>query len=210
MDSTDSRGPSARERRAARLEGRFTVPVIVAALAAVPATFLSMLDGAPGLVGEVVNWASLAVLVAETVVLFVVTDHRIAWLRRHAATVGLTAIAVPAVVYAVAPAQALRLLTVLRGLGALRILRVNRIVRAGRILRRRGGFDGRAGAFVTVVLTVLAAAFAALVLADPTSTTRVVLDAAYERFGALVVVAAGVIVAAATFVVVRFRLEPDD
>ena len=204
--------PTTREARAERLEDRFTTPVVVAALAAVPATFLSMLEGAAGVVGEVVNWASLAVFLVEAVVLFFVTDHRMAWLRRHAAVVALTAIAVPAVVYAVAPVQALRLLAVVRGVGALRIIRVNRILRAGRVVRRRAGIGGRLATGVTIGVTVLAAVFAALVLADPTSTTRAVLDAAYARLGVAVVVAAGAIVGAATYVVVRFRDadEPDE
>lgn len=203
----EQREPSTRETRARRLEERFGLPVIVAALASVPATFLSMLEGMPAAVGEAVNWASLGVLVSETVVLFVVTDHRGSWLRRHAPVVALTVVAVPAVVYAVAPVQALRLLGVLRGVGALRILRVGRIVRAGRVLRRRAGLDGRLAAGLTIVLTLLAAVFAALVLADPTSTTRAVLDAAYARFGGALVVAAGAIVAVATYVVVRFRVD---
>lgn len=72
--------PAAAPDRAASLESRFAGPVVVAALASVPATFLTMLEGPAGQVGAVVNWASLAVLTAESLVLVLLASDRLEWI----------------------------------------------------------------------------------------------------------------------------------
>lgn len=190
---------------AARAEERFTVPVIVAALAAVPATFLTMAEGRLELVGNVVNYLSLAVFAAETVVLFFLAGDRFQWLRDHKLPVAVTLVTVPAVVFALGPVQLLRLLRFVRVLGALRILRVGRIMRAGRILRERAGLEGWAWKATIGGLSVLAAAFVALTLADPSSESRQVLLGTLQRFGVPVIILAGLVLAGATFVVVRHR-----
>lgn len=197
--STDSRDA------AARAEERFTVPVIVAALASVPATFLTMADGRAELVGNAINYLSLAVFAAETVVLFFLAGDRVRWLHDHKLPVGVTLVTVPAVLFALGPVQVLRLLRFVRVLGALRILRVGRILRAGRILRERAGLEGWAWKATIGSLSVLAAAFVALTLADPSSESRQVLAGTLQRFGAPAIVVAGVVLAGATYVVVRNR-----
>jgi hypothetical protein len=194
---------STRERR---WEERFAVPVLVAALASVPAVFLTLLDGGLETVGNVVNWASGAVLVAETVVLFAVSDRKGSWLREHVWLVLLTVAVVVAVVLAIGPVQLLRLLRVF---GALRIVRAGRIVKAARILRRRAGLTGWWTRVAAVGAGVLVAAFVAVVLADPTSRTRQLLEQWVGDVDGLVLVVlallAGALLAGATYVVMRQR-----
>lgn len=188
-------------------EERLAYPVLVAALASVPAVFLTLLDDPYSTVGSVVNWASGAVLVAETLVLFLVSSDRRAWVRRHAWLLMLTAGVVVAVLLAVGPLQLLRLLRVF---GALRLIRVGRIVRAAKILREHAGLTGWWARALTFLAGLLVAGFVVVVLADPTSTSRELLE---QIVGgsvggpALVVVAlvAGALLAGATWVVVRQR-----
>jgi CsoR family transcriptional regulator, copper-sensing transcriptional repressor len=188
--------------RADRWAERLSVPVLVAALASIPATFLTLLDGGYAVAGSTLNAVSGAVLVAETVVLLAVAEDRRAWLRTNRWLVALAVAVVLAVVFAVGPVQLLRLVRVV---GALRIVRVRRIVSAGRIIRERHGVDRRWGGVLTGVLTLAAAAFVTVVLADPTSQSRQLLDGVAGRFGALGVALAGAIVAVATYVVLTAR-----
>ena len=194
---------STRERE---WEERFAVPVLVAALASVPAVFLTLLDGAAEAVGNVVNWASGAVLVAETVVLFAVSERKWSWLKGHVWLVLLTVAVVIAVVLAIGPVQLLRLLRVF---GALRIVRAGRIVKAARIMRRRAGLTGRWTKIASAGAGVLVAAFVAVVLADPTSRSRQLLEQWVGDLDgpALVVLVllAGALLAVATYVVMRQR-----
>lgn len=205
----DSGTTTSRDRdRAEELEGRFTVPVILAALASVPAMFLTALEGRPGQVGTAINYATLAVFVAEAVVLFALAGDRRRWLRDHWLLTGVALATVPAVVFAVGPVQVLRLI---RFVGALRVLRVRRIFKAGRILRERAGVSGRLSTALAVAVTVLAAAFVAIVLSDPTGQTRRLLDQsvvpAVQRLGVLPTIVAGLLLAGATVVVWRARRQ---
>lgn len=188
--------------RTETLEQRFAVPVILAALAAVPAMFLTSMEGAPAVAGNVVNYVSLAVLTAESLVLFILAGDRRQWLREHKFMVLVALGTIPAVVLAVGPVQVLRLV---RFIGALRVLRVRRIIRAGRILRRRAGLTGPVGTAVVVVATLLSAGFVASVLADPTSYSRQFLERTVGSVGTVPVIIAGAILAGATVVVWRAR-----
>jgi CsoR family transcriptional regulator, copper-sensing transcriptional repressor len=187
-----------RDARAARVAERLSVPVLVAALASIPATFLTLLDGAYQTAGTALNGASGVVLVAETVVLLAVAEDKRAWLRRNRWLVALAVAIVPAVLFAVGPVQLLR---VLRVAGALRILRVRRILKAGRILRTRHGFTSGWERVVTFVITLVTAAFVAIVLADPTSRSRELLDVAAGRLGVAGILVAGLLLGIATYVV---------
>lgn len=198
-----------REDRASRMEERFTWPVVIAAVASVPAMFLTTLEGAPEQIGSAINLVTLAVFVAETLVLLALTPDRWNWVRRHRFVVGITLLTIPAVVFAVGPVQILRLLRAVRVIGALRILRVRRIFKAGRILRERAGLTGWAWRATFLVLSLAAAGFVAFILADPTSTSRQAIDATVGRFGFLVVPLAGAILAGATYVVAR-SVRSDD
>lgn len=205
--TADTAGAEPARDRADDIAERFTVPVVLAALAAVPAMFLTALEGRPAQAGTVINYASLAVLTAEAVVLFVLAGDRRRWLRKHAWLVAVALATIPAVVFAVGPVQVLRLI---RFVGALRVLRVRRILRAGRILRSRAGLTGPVGTAVAVVGTLLAAAFVAIVLSDPTSNTRRFVEGTLDRFGVLPTLLAGLLVGAATVVVWRSRRDSSE
>lgn len=196
-------GRRSRHDRATQMEQRFTWPVVIAAVASVPAMFLTTMEGAAEQVGSAINVATLAVFIAETVVLLALTPDRWAWVKRHRYVVAVTIVSIPAVIFAVGPVQILRLLRAVRVIGALRILRVRRIVKAGRILRERAGLTGWAWRATFLVLSVASAVFVAFVLADPTSTTRRAIDATVGRFGILVTLLAGAILGGATYVVAR-------
>lgn len=182
-------------------EERLAVPVLLAALVSVPAVFLTLLDDPYGTVGTWVNWVTGAVLVGETAVLFYVSGDKRRWVTQHAWLIALTVVVVVGVVLAIGPVQILRLLRIV---GALRLVRAGRIVKAGRILRERMGFSGRWAAIPSVLASLLVAVFVAVVLADPTSTTRTLLE---DRTGEAGVVVAGVVaallLAVATFLVIR-------
>ncbi|MBS3940553.1 MAG: hypothetical protein KG028_06295 [Actinobacteria bacterium] len=200
----DTTATADRGERADRLAARLAVPVLVAALASIPATFLTLLDGAWAATGSALNLVSGGVLIAEAVVLFLLAGDKRAWLRRNRWLAGLAVLMVPAVVFAVGPVQLLRLL---RLVGALRIIRVRRILKAGRIIRERHALDHRWSNAVTWGLTLLAAGFVAVVLADPSSTSRAWLDQVTARLGILGVLVAGLVVGVATYVVRTNRRE---
>lgn len=179
----------------------------MAALASVPAVFLTLFDGVFETVGTVVNQVSGLVLITETVVLAVLARDKRAWLTQHKWLLGLTAVLVPAVVFAVGPVQLLRLV---RLYGALRFLRFRRIITAARILRERAGLTGWKARSLAAAAGFLVAGFAAAVLADPTSPSRQLLRGALERLGGtplfvVAVVTAGALLAVATWIVARSR-----
>lgn len=193
---------SAVQDRESPLARRLALAVIIAAVASVPATFLTALDGPASQAGHVINYLSLAVLMGESVILLVMARDRRRWLQENRFLVTTALICVPAVVFAVGPAQILRLL---RFVGALRLLRVRRIFRAGRIVRDRLGLTDWRGRVASTALSVVAAVFVAIVLADPTSRSRQFLDGNLDRFGVPAVGLAGLVLGGATFVVVRYR-----
>jgi CsoR family transcriptional regulator, copper-sensing transcriptional repressor len=192
--------------REERWQSRLAVPVLVAALASIPAMFLSIAEGVWGTTGRVVDFASGAVLVAEAVILFVVAENRRAWVRGHLGLIALTVLVVVAVVFAVGPVQVLRLL---RTIGALRILRAGRIVKAARAVRGRLGFTGSFSHVFSVAAGLLVAVFVGVVLADPTSASRSLLEGVIGEVSTPTVVVssvvAGVLLGVATFLLARDR-----
>jgi hypothetical protein len=191
--------------RAAVAERRFAGAVVLAAIASVPATLLTLTDGAAATAGHLVNALTLLVFLAEAVVLFALADDRRLWLRRHRLLIGITIATIPAVLLALGPVQVLRVLRVLRVVGGLRILRVRRVLKAARVLRSRAGLRGPAWRLTSGALTLAGAAVVGLVLSDPTSTTRQLLDSSLSRFGPLPVLLAGATAAVATYVLARQR-----
>lgn len=180
------------------LQQRLAAPVLVAALASVPAVFLTLLDDPARTAGVVINTLSGAVLIAETVVLFALADDKLGWLKRNRWLVGLSAIVIPAVLFAAGPLQLLR---VVRAVGALRIVRVGRILKAGRLMRERAGLNSTWQRIVGAAVGLLVALFVAVVLSDPTSHTRQLLDGAVRHVGMTGVLLAGVVLGLATYVV---------
>ena len=200
MAGTEASG--ARDRRIERLESRLTIPVIVAAMVSVPAVFLARLEGPVARAGEVLNWASLVILTGESAVLFLLAGDRIAWLRTHRWVVSIAIITVPAVVLSIGPVQVLRLVRVLT---ALQVLRAARILRAGEALRRRMGLRGVLGNVLIVGVSLLAAGFVAVVLADPTSRARMLLREPPGGFMLAAILVAAAILAVATVLVLVNR-----
>ncbi|RFU21242.1 hypothetical protein [Geodermatophilus marinus] len=189
--------------REQRWQDRLALPVLVAALASVPAMFLSIAEGVWGTAGRVVDVASGVVLVAETVVLFAVTGDRRAWIRGHLGLIGMTLLVVLAVVFALGPVQVLRLA---RTVGALRVLRAGRIVKAARAVRQRTGWTGPFSHVFAVAAGLLVAVFVGVVLADPTSQTRLLLERWVDLgIPAVVVlsVVAGLLLGGATWLLAR-------
>lgn len=189
---------------AALWERRLAVPVLLAAVVSVPAVFLTTVDGAVGTAGMLLNYASGVVLVGEAVVLMLVARDTRRWLADNKVIVAVAVATVPAVFLALGPVQLLRLV---RFVGALRVLRAGRIMKAGRILRERADLEGPVRNAIAIGVTVLAATFVALVLADPSSTSRQLIADVLGRFGIAPIALAAVILAVATFVVLRYRNE---
>lgn len=182
-------------------EERLALPVIIAALASVPAIFLTLLDAPYETVGNAVNWLSGAVLVAETVVLFAVSRDKADWVRRHKWLLLLTVVVILGVALAIGPVQLLRLLRVV---GALRLVRAGRILKAARIARDKLGLTGRWSKVSSVGAALLVAVFVGAVLADPTSRSRQLMDEWLGGTSQVVLsVVAGLVLAVATFLVVR-------
>lgn len=197
----------ARDSRADRIEKRLAVPVIIAAGATVPAVFLSVVaEGTAARAGTVLNWASLMVLTAESVLLFLLTGHRLAWIWRHRWTLGILAVAVPAMIFLAVPAQAIRFIVwAVRFFGTLRILRAGRIIKAGRVVARRIGWDGKRRYVPVFIGSVLAAIFVAVVLSDPSSRARTLLDRLDAWPRALLGLLAAAVLAVVTPTVIRNR-----
>lgn len=190
--------------REERWQERLAVPVLVAALASIPAMFLTVAEGALGTAGHVIDIVSGLVLVAETVILLVVAENKRAWLRGHLGLVALTVAVVVAIVFALGPVQILRLV---RTVGALRILRAGRIVKAARSVSNRMGFSGRLAHLAAAGAGVLVAVFVGVVLADPTSRSRDLLTAVLGDIGTPLIVAlsavAGIVLGVATYLLAR-------
>lgn len=211
-DHGDHASSGAEERRdvpdgPAEWQDRLAVPVLIAALASIPAVFLTLFDGAVEVTGNIINTLSGIVLVAEAVVLFAVSEQRWQWVKDNRWLVLLALAMVPAVVFAVGPVQLLRLL---RTVGALRIIRARRIFSAGRVLRRRAGLDGRWHKVTTFGVSLLVAGFVAVVLADPTSESRQFVDQVLDAIGPGGALVAGLLLAVATFVVVRYQAQEEE
>lgn len=190
--------------REERWQQRLALPVLVAALASIPAMFLTVAEGVWGTTGHVIDIASGAVLVAETLILFAVAESKRDWIRGHLGLVALTVAVIVAIVFALGPVQVLRLI---RTVGALRILRAGRIVKAGRSLARRLGFTGRFAQLLAAGAGVLVAIFVGVVLADPTSRSHDLLSRVLGDLSTPVVVVlsavAGVILGIATYLLAR-------
>lgn len=189
------------QARQQRWEDRLAWPVLIAALASVPAVFLTLLGEPLSSWGVVASAVAGVVLMIEPVVLFAVSADKRAWLRRNWWLVLLAVLIVLSVVFALGPFQVFRLL---RAIGALRVLRVRRIMTAGRILGRRAARGSVR--WPAVVASVLVAVFVGVVLADPTSTARgLLVQLLPEGWMVPIAVLAGLVLAGATFVVVRSR-----
>lgn len=211
-------GSAPRRDRAAELEERFSLPVIVAAIASIPAVFLSMMDGAAQVVGNVVNYATLAVFAAEFLTLLWAAEDKRRWVREHKFVILVLLAAIPAVILFVGAVQALRLGHLItrflagithflssathamagatRFLTGLKIARLRSLFRAFRKLRERTGLRGWRWTAVRSAFAVLGLIAVGMVLADRESATRQFLDDFVGAYGVAGLVGSGLVVAA--------------
>lgn len=213
-------GAAPERDRSAELEQRFSLPVIIAAIASIPAVFLSMMDGTAQTVGNVINYTTLAVFAAEFLTLLWAAEDKRRWVREHKFVILVLLAAIPAVILFVGAVQALRLGHLItrflsgithvvsgathfltgatRFVTGLKIAQLRRLFRAFCKLRERTGLRGWRwnavrGGFVVVGLVGLG-----LVLADPDSDTRQFLDDLVGAYGVAVLV--GLVLAVAALV----------
>lgn len=152
------------------IERRLALPVMVCALFSVPAIFLELWgEGTWAWIGNRVNWLAGLVLWAEWILLIALAENKREWLRANRWSTFVAALTVPAVIFALGPAQVLRLTRVA---GTLRLVRVSRIIEAGGVLRRRMGVQGFGGKVTLGATFALSGVFALTILADPDSATR--------------------------------------
>ncbi len=189
----------AAQQRAEQLEEALHIPVLIAAAISVPGVFLSALDGPAGIAGTVVNWLSMLVLTGESVLLFLASPDRLRWLRDHWWIVAVTLVSIPAVVFAIGPAQVLRLVRVV---AAVQVLKVGRLLKVARVVLRRGVRFGRLREVLAGVTVLLAVVLVLVLLANPDTAVRRVWEVGLQHWGwgpllgALVLVAVAVTAAA--------------
>lgn len=140
--------------RAERIERRFEVPVLVAALLVVPviAVEQSSLDEPWPTIAGIANWMIWLAFLAEVVVMLAVVPDRSRWLREHPLEVAIVVLTPP---FLPPSLQALRVF---------RLLRLLRLVIVVRYARRLFTLDGVRYAALLALLTALGggAAFAAV------------------------------------------------
>ncbi|MGC0249237.1 hypothetical protein [Pseudactinotalea sp. Z1748] len=175
-------------------------PVLIAAVASVPAVFLTLLDEPFEMVGHVGLWLATVVLVVETVLFFFLSPRKIAWVRRNWWLIGLTFAAVLAVVFSIGPMQLFRLG---RSVGALRVMRGKQVAKAGESLAKKGQSRWRQ-LLGKVLATVVVGAFVVLALAVPESEARSTLEDFVGEDGVPVAAAAaGVLTMTVMYFLVR-------
>lgn len=190
-------GSAPRRDRAAELEERFSLPVIIAAIASIPAVFLSMMDGAAQVTGNLINYATLAVFAAEFVTLLWAAEDKRRWVREHKLVILVLVAAIPAVILFVGAVQVLRLGHLLtRFLTGLKIARLRQLFRAFRKLREKTGLCGWRWNAVRGGFAVLGLVALGMVLADRESATRQFLDDFVGAYGVGALVGSGLAVAA--------------
>ena len=155
-----------------RWETRLAWPVLIAAVISVPAVFLTLLDEPFELIGHVGLYLATAVLVFETVVLFLVSPKKIAWVLRNWWLIGLTIATILAVIFSIGPMQLFR---TVRSVGALRVLKAKQVAKAGESLANKGNKRWRRW-FGQILATVVVGTFVVLALAVPESEARTTLE----------------------------------
>lgn len=183
-----------------RWERRFFWPVVLAALASIPAAFLTMMEGRAAVAGTVLNGISLFVFTAEAIVLMVLAEDKWRWIREQWFLVSVAVLTLIAVLFSLGPVQLLRFV---RLVGALRIIRVGRIFKAGRILYARSKLPDPMRALIFVAVTLCAATFVALVLTDPTAYSRRLVERVFGDAWPIAVSVAMLLLGGATFIVAR-------
>jgi len=155
-----------------RWENRLAWPVLIAAFLSVPAVFLTLLDEPFKMIGDIGIYLTTAVLVFETVIFFLISPEKIAWVRRNWWLIGLTIVVILAVIFSIGPMQLFR---VMRSVGALRVLRAKQVAKAGDSLAKRSKSRWRRW-LGQVLATVVVSTFVVLALVVPESEARSLLE----------------------------------
>ncbi len=185
------------------LQFKLRLPVIVAVCASVPAVFLTLWsDGEMAMAGKVIGWAAGIVLWVESIILLLAAEHKRDWLWRHKWMLVVCLLTLVSLVVAAGGAQVLRLVTLV---GSIRVLRAKRIFNAAQVLGRRFGIVGGWRSWAVMAVGGIAALFTALVLVDPTSQYLALLSWIEGNLRLVPILVAGVILAVATWLVVRAR-----
>lgn len=183
-----------------RWEKRLAWPVLLAAILAVPAVFLTLLDEPFEMIGHIGLYLATAVLVLETVLFFVISPKKVAWVLRNWWLIGLTFATILAVVFSVGPMQLFR---TVRSVGALRVLRAKQVAKAGESLAKKSGKPWRRW-LGQILATVVVGAFVVLALVVPESEARSTLENYVGEEGVPVAAAiAGVVTVVAMYFLVR-------
>jgi hypothetical protein len=155
-----------------RWENWLAWPVLIAALLSVPAVFLTLLDEPFMTIGNIVLYATTVVLVVETVVFFLISPKKIAWVMRNWWLIGLTIATVLAVIFSLGPMQVFR---TVRSVGALRVLRAKQVAKAGESLANKSRSRWRRW-LGKILATVVVGTFVVLALVVPESEARTSLE----------------------------------
>ncbi|WP_246497999.1 hypothetical protein [Natronoglycomyces albus] len=191
-----------------KLENKLTIPVVVAALASIPAVFLTVWGSEQyEMAGHAIGWAAAIVLWVEFVILLMAARNKREWLRTHKWPLTICLLTLVSLVFAAGGAQILRLIHLM---GSIRMLRAKRIWDASLVLRRRMGLNGWWNAVLFGAMGIVVAGFVAMVLTDPTAQHSEVVNWFGQNARIIPIAAAGLILAAATYLVVRNNHEEAD
>jgi voltage-gated potassium channel len=113
------------DERAARMERRFQVPVLIAALLVIPVIAIQEAHAGEtlGTIAAIANWLIWIVFAAELVAMLWVVPNRRAYLRSHPLDVAIVVLTPPFMPATLQAARALRLLRLLRVFKAAHVLR---------------------------------------------------------------------------------------
>ena len=182
--------------------------MVIAVLASIPAVFLTIWsEDQFALAGKILGWAAGAVLWAESLNLLLAAENKRKWLARHKWLLLGCALTLVSLVIAAGGAQILRFIYVI---GSIRVLRAKRIIDGAQILNRRFGLGIWWRSALFSAAGIIAAVFVAVVLADPTSEYVKLLNWFDHNLRIIPVLAAGVVLAFATWLVMRGRAEEEE
>ncbi len=161
--------PPSDDPRAAAVEARFRIPIIVAALAVLPLLALSLTHphGIWAAVEVVGHWVVWLTFFVEVVVMLSIVRDRRAWIAGHRLELLVVAVSSPLVPLALAAAPALRLLIVAKAFKTLKLAKAIKLAKLGksvRVVRRKLALDGAASVALGLVALLLAAATVVYIL----------------------------------------------
>lgn len=183
-----------------RWENRLAWPVLIAAIISVPAVFLTLFDEPFKIIGDVVLYLTTVVLIFETLVFFLISPKKVAWVLRNWWLIGLSIATVLAVIFSIGPMQLFR---TVRSVGALRVLKAKQVAKAGESLANKSKQRWRRW-LGQILAIVVVGAFVVLALVVPESEARTSLESVVGEEGVPFATAvAGAITVAVMYFLVR-------